>query len=219
MVAQVTFGFQDDPEAEIKGLRHSLLSAFLPAVFATSWLWFSYVVVSHQPLGLNSAACLLLALASYGAYRLRERHHTLACWLLLAGMILAESLIVAAQPGSLAPAFGVLVVIAANAFLGTREALLIALLAWLEVGAARHMVGDAPRAAANGQVLTLYLLTAGASWLAAGPLKTSVAWALAGWDHAHKALLEARERRGEMYRVVRALAQVLRNHKPNRSGT
>ncbi len=209
MVAQqrVAFESQDDLQAEIEGLRQSLLSAFLPAVLATSWLWFSYVVIYDQPLKPNSAACLLLLLASYGARRLREVHHTAACWLLLVGMILAESLIAVAHPSSLAAAFGILVVIAANAFLGTGQALLVALLAWLGVGAARYATGDALRVAANGQVLTLYLLTAGASWLAARPLKTSVAWALAGWDHAHKALLEARERRGEMYRVVRALEE------------
>jgi len=207
MAAQVAFGSQDDLKAEIEGLRQSLLAAFLPIVLATSWLWFSYVVIYAQPLNLNSIACLLLILSSWSAHKLRPRYHATACWLLLLGMVSAESLIVAAQPGSLAPAFGILIVIAANALLGTREALFIALLAWLGVGIAQYLIGYASKAVGNTQVLTLYLLTAGISWLAARPLKTSVSWALAGWDQAHKALLEARERRGEMYRVVRALEE------------
>lgn len=209
MVAQerVTFGSQDDLKAEMEGLRHSLLPAFLIAVLATSWLWFAYTVISRQPLGLNGTAYVLLLLASCLAYGLRERYHTVACWALLLGMVLAKSLIAIAQPNSLVPAFGVLVVIAANALLGTGAALLVVLLAWLGVGVARYASGDGLEVAANGQALALYLLTAGASWLTARPLKTSVAWALNGWENAHRALLEARKRRGEMYRVVRALEE------------
>ncbi|MCD6520805.1 MAG: response regulator, partial [Anaerolineae bacterium] len=56
-------------------------------------------------------------------------------------------------------------------------------------------------------VLFLYGLTLAASWLMDRPLKTSAEWAVSGWARAHASLAEARQRRAELYRALRALEE------------
>ena len=197
---------EHDLATEVDDLRRGLLPMFLVPVLIASWLWFLYITVSTWEPGLNDIAAFVLTLGTCVALGLRGKHYLAACWVLLVNMALAEALIVKAQPASLAAASGVLVVIAANALLGSREAFFVAALsaggviAAAKLGAAKPELPYSP-----AEVFVLYYLTWGAATLATRPLKTSVERALAGWLRAREALAESRQRRGELHKVIRAL--------------
>jgi len=200
---------EDDLHAELEHLQRSLLPMFLAGLFILGWAWFPYIMFNEWELGINSAPTIITLLGAALAYELRKKHHKLACWLVLLSSILSMALIIAAHPLSGAMAFGVLVIIMANALLGTRVALLTAFAMWV-AGALARMVGL--RSAEihfvdTGEMLALYVLVSGAVWLAMRPLRASVECALSGWAQAREALQEARERRAELYRVVRALEE------------
>jgi len=126
------------------------------------------------------------------------------------GLAVANSLVIFVHSYLRTAIFGVLVIIVANALLGTRRTLALTVLIWIANFlavwfTARSNVGQDARQAFD--VLLLYSLTLGAAWLANRPLTTSVGWAMSGWVRARDALLELRERRAELYRVVRALEE------------
>jgi signal transduction histidine kinase/CheY-like chemotaxis protein len=203
---RIPFEPADDLRAELDELRHSLLDELLPSVLFISWLLFAYIVVRQGLPGMNSLPSIILAAGVCVAYGLRKKHYGLACWAVLLSMMLAIDVTVAAHPMSLALAFGVVVIIAANALLGT----------WVALATTALLCGSSlfmQRAgiAATGQhalqSALLYSLTFGASWLAVHPQRTAIEWALSGWRYARSALVEAQERRAELYRVVRALEE------------
>jgi signal transduction histidine kinase/CheY-like chemotaxis protein len=171
-------------------------------------VWFPYMMFHEWALPINSAVSAVLLAGSISAYALRRKHYALACWVLLVSAILGDSLVILAHPNSRALTLGVLIVVAANALLSTRAALAAATLMWgLGTLAANLAQGIPALTAANGDMLLTYYLTGGAVWLASRPLHTSIEWALAGWTEARKALAEARARRAELYRTVRALEE------------
>ena len=199
-----------DLQEGLDDLRRSVLSAFLPFMLITTWIWFAYVVVRGWKPGLNDIPFVISLVATYLAYTLREKHYTVACWAFLLSLILIVGLVVLAHPAPMAMVFGVLVVVAANALLGVWAGGLAAALAWgvgvLALYVGTGTVGEIGRSPFL-TVLVLYCLTLATSWLTARPLRTSVEWALTGWGQAHKSLDEVQARRGELYRALRALEE------------
>ncbi len=189
---------------EMEELRHSLLSTLLVVVPILSWCWFLAVLLRRREVGAENVPPALLGLGMILVYKLRRRHHDLACWAFLLLAVLVEGLLVARYPASRATAFGVLAIVVANALLGSRQALVTALAMWAGVTVSSQL---AARRTDSLDVLLLYILTWAATWLAARPLRTSMIWALSGWQRATDALAETRERRAEVYHALRALEE------------
>ena len=206
-LAPLPFEPEGNLRAELDDLRHSLLSEFLPALLALAWLFFAYIFVETGLPGSDVMPAVILAAGVGIAYLLRTKHYSLACWVVLVGMILGLNLIFAAHPATLAIAFGVLAIIVANALLGARAAFAVATLLWVANLMTRNLHGGVGTSYPIQGAVLLYYLTWGASWLAARPQRTAVQWALSGWQYARDALAETRERRAELYRVVRALEE------------
>ena len=198
--------------AEIQDLRRSLLPILWPATLAIGLAWFVYVLTkpwSLEMLGINLVPAVGLALASHLTSKVYEEHYRTACWSLLLGLMAFVILLAGVHPTSSIMAFGVLPIIAAEALLGTGEALLVTLVTWGAASAARSF-GLSGRVAdwmSTLDILLLYAFTLGATWLAGRSLRTAVEWMLSSWRQARNALQEVQQRRGELYRVVRALEE------------
>ena len=197
---------QDVSRAELEELRQGLLPIFASIAAVAGWVWFGIVVYRVWDLGRNVTPTAVLLPACLLAYGLRRKHYKVACWVLLLGTIAAFGLFTATHPFAGGEAYGVLAIIVANALLGAPEALIVAVLLWLAGGTVQQdgaMYVQNPIGGIDN--LVLYLLVLGVAWLAARPQQTAVETALAGWTKAREAVREARERRGELFRVVRAL--------------
>lgn len=200
---------EHDLDVELGHLRYDMLQPLIVAVLAVGWGWFSYVVLRSWELRNATLIALILSLAVHVSHRLGKRHYRAACYVLLSGTIVAQGLVVATFPQSLAAATGVLVIIVANALLRFPESLVVTMVVWA-ANAVILRVADAARGAllaGTVDLLVLDLLALGTSWLMTRPLRTSVAWALTGWARVHHALEEVRSRRGELYRALRALEE------------
>lgn len=208
VTANKSLDAEQDLQAELDELRQGLLPMLLPAVLTLGWLWCVYVTWHQGPLMPHYVPGFLVALAAYAAHRLRARHFLLTSWILLSSMVVANALVVALYPGVLAVTFGVLAIIIANPLVGTPGALLVATLAWTaQIGVRWLILVEFEPPWTIGETVLLYCLSWGAVWLAGRPLRISVGWALSGWNRARAALDETRERRAELYRVVRALEE------------
>lgn len=205
--SQITAQRDDDLRQGLDDLRAELLPTFLPFILVISWLWFIYGVIRGWRPGLHEMTLLIALAATYLVNTWRRRHYRLACWTLLLSMILANSIVLYAHPRPIVMTFGVLVIVAANALLAPWEAASATIIAWTSAALALSFSTETVPNTDILIVLLLYVLLFGGTWLAARPLQTSMAWALGGWDRAHKALDEVQRRRGELYRALRALEE------------
>lgn len=204
---QTTFS-EVDVVAEIHDERASLVRALTVALPFLGWLWLYYALSRHWPPLESSIPAVVLCVAAYGAHLLHTEHLEAACRLVVAGMVLALVAIEYSHPAALTLSFGVVIAIVANTLLGGRDAALAAAITVaLGFGAYRGAVGRPLPTEQRAAILVLYALVAVATWLASRPLRNSVESALTGWARARDALVEVRERKGELYRVVRALEE------------
>jgi len=201
------FDSPDSLQGELDGLRRELLPAFLAPLLAIPVIWLVHVTRGDWAVGPVDVAVLQLVPSLYVVFKLRDKHYNLACWILVLCASLAEGLLVAAYRDPMVMAFGALVVILAHALLGTLPAFVAGTVTWGGVAAAWYLPAGPHPNSTLIEVLALYYLVWGAMWLSNRPLRTSISWALNGCKQAHQLLLETRERRGELYRVVRALEE------------
>lgn len=202
---RVTYS-QDAVASELIELRKSQLLKLIIAVPAVGWLY--YIFAASTPSHIDGMPLLLALLLTCGeAFWLRHKHYQAASWLVLLGILLATSLTIIAHPSSLAIAFAALTIIAAGALLDTGQVLLVTLFAGLASAAALQIgtEGAQPGVRRLGEALLLYGLVFGGTWISHDPPKTAVEWALSAWEQVHKALLETRQRRADIYRTARAL--------------
>lgn len=196
-------------ELEIEELRHGLLPPILVALPILSWLWFGHIIAASIAPGINVLPVVLIWVAALVANGLRREHYDLACWTVVVAMVLAQQAIVLLHPSVLVLAFSAVIAVVANAFFDLRQSLLITAVAWLGCAVAwQH--GRGGYTATPGVLIESGLLsgiTLGMAWLSKHPLRTSMETALAGWLKARDTLEEVRQRRGELYRVVRALEE------------
>jgi signal transduction histidine kinase/CheY-like chemotaxis protein len=199
---------EEQLDTEVLGLRHTTLKRVLGAAIGGTWLWYCYALVRAWQFSLASALVLMLTALLYGVHKLHARHQKLAAWLLWLSLTILACALVAVTPSLLSATLTVVVVIAAAALFETPAAIVATLLAWLATSAAWALSGGGAWSWAGSLgLLLLYGVALAASWLATSPVRTSVEWALSGWAQAHKALEEARLRRGELYRAFRALEE------------
>jgi len=200
----------DSPErlqVELDDLRRNLLPLFLAPLLTVPLLWLVYVTLRDWHMGWVDLAVLETMIAMYASYRLREGRFALACWVIIIGLALAQGLVLLEHQESLAMAFGGLVIIAAYALLGPLQAVAAGGVMWVAVAVGWHYGTGSWTLWSMLATAALYGLTWGATWVAGRSLHTSVLWALGGWEHAREMLAETQERRGELYRAVRALEE------------
>jgi signal transduction histidine kinase/CheY-like chemotaxis protein len=195
--------------AEIENLKRGLLPGMGVGALFVGYLWFMRVVTTTWPLVLNLTPAIAIFAGALLAHTLRKRWYGLACRLLLVGTVSFIVLISFAHPTSDCMTLGVLVIILASALVGTGEVFLLTLVMWGAATASSSfsMGVHPPDWTRTLDMLGLYILTLGATWLAGRPLRTSVQWMISSWHQSRKALLEIQQRRGELYRVVRALEE------------
>ena len=204
---------ESDLRNEIEYLKRGLLRWFVLLAVVIAWFWFPLTMFRGWPLSANSMPILVLLLgggASYYLWRNGGRiAYPAACWLLLLSGLAANGLLLWAHPASKAMAFGAVLIVVANILMGARVSFIVAGLAWIAGNAALHLALGRPWIDTAGTIdmALLYGLIWGAIFLANGPLTTLMHWAVSGWAKATSALSEARERRAELYRTLKALEE------------
>ena len=202
------FQSEHDLKAELVELRKGLLPMFVPLMLSIGWGWFAQAIFVGEKAGFPEGAVLCSLLATYLVWALSGKHHTLACWVLVLSMVLLQSLLIMAHPNVVIMLGGVLVVVTAHALLGTRSACMATALAWgIPLAVLDSRMGTIELGWVSIGILVLFYLTLLACWIASRPVATTVGWALSGWQYANEALVEARRRRGELARALRALEE------------
>ena len=193
---------------EIVELQHNLLPQYLEALGAVLASWLLWTAWQSSLFGPADAAWALLGTCSYIAYRLWQRCYVASCWLLILACVVTECLLVLACPQSLVLGLGVVVVIMASALLGNGQALAAAALTWgASIWTWHHYVGAITDHTMIALTAIEYLLVWGTVGIARQPFRHSLELALSGWEQLRHALAEARERRGQLSRTVRALEE------------
>jgi len=208
-----------DVVVELREQRHDTLRNFalLQALAGLLWLVF---VSWHQQVGLATLPTYIVWAGALAAHQLgtrrssyerpktvRRRYH-LGCVVLLGSYVLGMVVAGISYPLPTVAMSALVVVVAANALLAPWASLTASALAWLLTSLAWAAFTDEPFwGVVGGGDLGLFALVWSACFVAGLPLRRSVESAVGGWAQARQALREVQERRGELYRVVRALEE------------
>jgi signal transduction histidine kinase/CheY-like chemotaxis protein len=140
---------------------------------------------------------------------LMVRGHSImaASWLLLASFSVSYGLVVLAHPQHMQPALAVPVVILAQALLGGWRSFVLTTLLWVAGVGAQSLGGAMSARSAAWASLPVLFGTWGTTWLTSRQLRLAIRWALGGWERAENMLKETRDRRGDLYRALRALEE------------
>jgi signal transduction histidine kinase/CheY-like chemotaxis protein len=201
------FDSPDHLRKETEELRRGVLPLLMAPLVAAPVLWLVYTTAHEWSSGAVDLAALQLIVCLMVAYRWRERRYAWACATFTASLAIGVALVLTVHPQPLIMAFGVLVVPIAYALLGPRQSLVAGFLSWSGSLAAMAAGGGAPSLESAAGSATLYALMWGVSSAAGRPFRTSVVWALNGWERARRSLAQTQERRAELYRALRALEE------------
>ena len=210
LVPPLEWDFRD----ELRDLRRGLLPKFAVGLFTIYWIWYMLFVQAGKTLFFQNATgpidvALLIASAALGfVFLFRHRHFALSLMGFSLGFALAIRMSVGYMSASLFWTLNLLIVMAAATMLGAVESFVAAILVW-GIQMAAVYAGIAPRmpTAEVFGALGMYFLVCLSVWVAYDPLETVSRWALDGWARSQDTLGQVRERRGELYRVVRALEE------------
>jgi signal transduction histidine kinase/CheY-like chemotaxis protein len=193
---------------EMQGLQRGMLARYKWAMVGIGVCWLIWVSSPYAPpLWLGWGALAALGGCTYVASRVEERHYYLSSALLILGCLGVQGLLVAWQPESLFLAIGLVALTAACALLGTLAGLVVAAASYTSsLWLWRTLHGFAPPSLTISLAL-LYLLVWGSMSISRHPFDEALYLALSGWSRLRSALDEARERRGELHRTVRALEE------------
>jgi len=195
--------------SELREMRRDLLPMFVMLLVLIPLVWLIYAA-GREWVGLSiylvDLAVVVVSLVVIPILMLRAQHHNIACVVFLMGLILAEGLLVRAYPTPIPMAFGVLIVLMAQGLFHGFASLPVVLLIWAVVaGAAGAGRGQGLLSPDTAWMLFLYTLAWVVSWLAVRPLHVAIVHSIMDWEQAHKMVVVARERRGELARALKAL--------------
>jgi len=193
---------------EMDDLRRHLFPRYLYLLAATLVTWLIWSCWGSEALSLRDAAWVVLAAAGYLAAHLAERHHRLAEWTLLLGLIAGLTILLWHQPSMVNLAAGGLTILIAGSLLSFPETFLIGAVAYASlVGGAMHIAPGWLSSSKAWSWAAFYLVTLVATQIGQSPTREATHLALEGWVQLRAALDEARGRRGELHRVARALEE------------
>jgi len=196
---------------ELDDLRREQLPRFTSALLILTMIWLMVVTLGGKSPGIEDLFLAIAFFSGFAALFLRQDRYLLASLVVLLGLTILDTLVVLAYPRAASLALGVAVVVVATVLLGPWQASVAGAIMWGSGVVAWRAAAEPPVLMGEMlQVLVLYGLVGGAMWVASQPQKISVQWALMGWEQARQALREVQERRGELYRVVRALEEATR---------
>ena len=195
-----------DLDEALEELRHNTLGVVAVTLLVIGWLWALINMMINGIVTQRDIPGLFLVVSMAVILVVRRRRPATACWLLLPALVVTQAFFVLHYPSSEVLAFGLLGIVLLGPVLGAWQAIVGALLLW-GIGAGLLLDRGALSMAQLLSSMALYTLCTGAVWLAGRSLRVAVSWALTGWQRAQDMLQEARERRGELYRVLRALEE------------
>jgi len=192
--------------AEIETMRIDTLIALAQVLVVLPWVWIGLLLAEEWAPWSNALpAFWVMGVAALTMAQARQRPRLIG-WLLACSLSVALVAITRMHPTLVTLMFTPLAVIVAYLALGDGRSLLLTvvhtvlcLLAYARGLGVSVSEGDWV-AVALMQALTWVLM-----WLTGRPRRITVEWALTGWERARDALLETRQRRGELYGVVRSL--------------
>ena len=193
---------------EIKELRHRLLPKFLLVLAASFVIWLLWSCWLSENLSSLEVAWVVIAAVGLVAGKLSAYHYRCSTWVLLLGVTVGLALLQLGTPSPVIMAMGTLTIIVAGSLLSFVEVLLMGLLAYAALVGIWFRVapGVIPAAVAQGWA-AFYLLVVVATQIGQSPMREAAHLALEGWVQLRNALLQARERRGELHRVAHALEE------------
>ncbi|MDI7277477.1 MAG: ATP-binding protein, partial [Anaerolineae bacterium] len=188
----------------LASLREELLGLLpLPSVLVTYFvlLWFDLIFGIRGPLALVVGACVIAS--SLLAQRLRARRPRAAAVTYVTGPAVASAVLILVTYAPLAVALLPAVILVSMALLGPR-----AMVAVAASGVGVTVVAAWRHGQLDGTVLapvSVVALSAFAAWLSHRNLGIAIDWAWNSYQHARASTREARERRGELARTLKAL--------------
>jgi signal transduction histidine kinase len=199
---------QDALLSELRGFKEQLLSRFTLGLGVVLGAWLLADAWLSPP---SSAAhllwvWLLLVLGlTYGASRSGLRR---GAFVLVGGALtLAWGLILIFPEGVVVIASAFVLVIICS-LMETWLSVVLAGVSWgVGLLAIRLVRPDAPSPSLIISSGLVYALTLGAMLISQSPMREAASLALTAWEQLRSSLMEARERRAELYRVVRALEE------------
>ena len=194
------------PDSGVRELRAQSLLLLAPAASLIAVGW--YVLISDPWRAVTWLVPLaFLGLCLLSLYALRHSSMSAALLLVLA-LLGANAAAVWLYPGSLAPAFFAMIVVAAGVLLGPIFGVLVAGVSSLVIiTATRSPEISLPLSTA----LSAHLLTwtgALVAWAAVRPLHTALGWAWSSYLDALGRAEELRDRQGELNRALKSLTEV-----------
>jgi len=215
MVAQEReMSYFDSPsvlDAELADLQRSTLPMFVYPLLAVPLIWLVHAAFrdwSQDKVYLVDVAVIELVVSAFLVLEIRHARYALAAWVFILSLSLAICLLISFQPHPVLVAFGLAVVVVAQALLSPAQSVLASVLMWsAAITAWRLRAGAYPPSVTLYGTLFLYALIWAVARLSSHPLRTSISWALAAWKSGRQLLEEARGRRAELYRALRALEE------------
>jgi len=196
-----------DLRSEIEYQRRDTIRLFAAGLPALGIAWLFYIVC-RPDVGVSPLPTFILFLGACLAYRLADDRYPVASWLLLASMVAASGLMVHSSPSFAVAALGISTVIASQALVSRARSLVAVVALALAVTVGWHLGDpDHPTEWYMVNVLVVYGLAWLATWAHSLALENLAISALGGWAKGRAALIELRERRAELYRVLRSLEE------------
>jgi len=199
---------QQELLSELQGFREQLLSKYLVGLATVLGFWLILDALLSPP----SGSIHLLWIPSIGtlalSYVISHQSYAKASRLLIAGLVVCCWVLVAALPRELTVAFSAIVVVIVTSLMGRWASLLVGLISW--VGGLLVFWLAVPAGPSSDLILSsgmVYVFMLGVSWISQSPMREAANLTLTAWEHLRSSLLEARERRVELHRIVRALEE------------
>jgi signal transduction histidine kinase/CheY-like chemotaxis protein len=169
----------------------------------------THVLIQEEPVSTSMAFLLISFIVSYVFYRIHRRCYFLTSLIIIIFFNIILGLVIVQSPSSVTVSYGAIIVIIAHALLGSLQGTIVMLITLVSVSVAWHL-GHGARLVDPGIIVEMGILFVTATivaWITQHPLQALAESALTGWTRAREALDEARQRRGELYRVVRAFEE------------
>ena len=202
----------DDRQAallgELEGLKEQLLSRYLIGLAVALGVWLIADATISPPSSVLHLLWIPMMLTVGLGYLIGQRDQGQAGPVLVTGLLLCGWCLVLARPSDLTVVATAMVLVVTSSLLNRWVSLLAAVVGWLGSLAAYRMVvpaGPAPELVTASGIA--YALMAGVTWISESPMRDAANLALTAWEQLRESLLEARQRRAELHRVVRALEE------------